>query len=82
MQLLRGLLVQGLRLCLAGTALGLVGALLLGRLLRSLLFGISATDEPTLIVVVATITAVVLVATYVPAARASTINPTLALRED
>src|SRR5206468_12115958 len=43
-QVVHELLAQGLRLCLAGTTLGLVGAFFLARFLRSLLFGISATD--------------------------------------
>ena len=81
-QLVRGLVGQGLRLCLAGTALGLLGALFLGRFLRSLLFGVSATDGPTIVVVIATMTAVVAAATYLPASRASRIDPILALRQE
>ncbi len=75
-------LLQGFRLCLAGTALGLVGALFLARFLRSLLFGVSASDGPTILVVVVTMTAVVVAATYLPAARASRIDPMLALRQE
>jgi predicted permease len=81
-QLVRGLILQGLRLSLAGTALGLAGALLLGRFLRSLLFGISATDGLTIVVVIATMTAMVVAATYLPASRASRIDPMLALRQE
>jgi len=81
-QLVRELLVQGLRLCLAGTALGFAGASFLGRFLRSLLFGVSATDGLTIVVVIATMTAVVFIATYLPAMRASRIDPMLALRHD
>jgi predicted permease len=81
-QLVRGLLGQGLRLCLAGTAVGLVGAILLGRFLRSLLFGVSATDGLTIVVVIATMTAVVVAATYLPASRASRIDPILALGQE
>jgi predicted permease len=81
-RLMRGLLAQGLRLCLAGTAVGLVGAVFLGRFLRSLLFGISATDGLTIVVVIATMTAVVVAATYLPASRASRIDPILALRQE
>jgi putative ABC transport system permease protein len=81
-QLVRGLLAQGLRLCLVGTAVGLFGAVFLGRFLRSLLFGISVTDGLTIVVVIATMTAVVVVATYLPASRASRIDPTLALRQE
>lgn len=81
-QLLRGLLGQGLRLCLAGTILGLVGAIFLGRLLRTLLFGISATDGLTMVIVIATMMAVVVAATYLPAARACRIDPVRALRQE
>jgi putative ABC transport system permease protein len=81
-QLVRGLLVQALQLCLAGTALGLVGAIFLGRFLRGLLFGISATDGLTIGAVIAIMTAVVVAATYVPASRASRIDPMLALRQE
>jgi putative ABC transport system permease protein len=81
-EVLRGLLAQALRLCFAGTALGLVGALLLVRFLRSLLFGVSPSDGLTMVVVIATMAAVVVAATYLPASRASRIDPMLALRQD
>jgi putative ABC transport system permease protein len=81
-QLVRGLVEQGLRLCLFGSAIGLVGAIVLGRFLRSLLFGVSATDGLTILVVVGGMAAVVVAATYLPASRASRIDPVLALRQD
>jgi len=81
-QLLRDLLRQSLRLGLGGTVLGLLGAVSLGRFLRSLLFGVPFADVPTIIVVFVTMTSVVVAATYLPAARASRIDPMLALRED
>jgi ABC-type antimicrobial peptide transport system permease subunit len=81
-QVIHEILAQGLRLCLAGTALGLVGAFFLARFLRSLLFGISASDGPTILVVVVTMTTVVVAATYLPALRASRIDPMLALRQE
>jgi putative ABC transport system permease protein len=81
-QLVRGLLGQGLRLCLAGTTLGLVGAIFLGRFLRTLLFGISATDGLTIVIVIATMMVVVVGATYLPAARACRIDPVRALRQE
>ncbi|HUC77969.1 MAG TPA: FtsX-like permease family protein [Vicinamibacterales bacterium] len=80
--LLRDLLAQGLRLCLVGTAIGLVGALLLARFLRRLLFGVAASDNLTILVVVATMTAVVAAATLIPASRAARIDPIAALRQD
>ena len=81
-QLVRGLLIQGIGMCAAGTAAGLVGALLLGRLLRSLLFGISATDAVTMIVVAATIWRSWRSQPIMPASRASSVDPMLALRQE
>jgi len=81
-QLVRELLMQGLRLGIGGTLLGLLSAAALSRLLRGLLFGVSAADGPTIIVVFTVMTSVVIIATYLPAARASRIDPMLALRED
>jgi ABC-type antimicrobial peptide transport system permease subunit len=76
------LVLTGLRLSLAGTLTGLLGALVLGRFLRTLLFGVSAMDAATLVLVMITMTAVVVAATYVPAARAAGIDPMLALRQE
>jgi ABC-type antimicrobial peptide transport system permease subunit len=81
-QLVRELLLHGLRLGCGGTVLGLLCAAALSRLLRGLLFGISAADGPTLIVVFTVMTTVVMMATYLPAARVARIDPMLALRED
>lgn len=81
-RVIRELLSQGLRLSLTGTMLGVVGAVFLGRLLRGLLFGISAVDGLTMTVVVLAMTTMVIVATYVPALRASRIDPMLALRQE
>jgi len=81
-QLVRELLLQGLRLGVGGTVLGLLSAAALSRLLRGLLFGISAADGPTIVVVFTVMTTVVILATYLPAARASRIDPMCALRED
>ena len=80
--LLRDFLAQGLRLCFVGTTIGLIGALVLARLLRGLLFGVAASDGVTILVVIATMTAVVAAATYLPAWRASRIDPIVALRQD
>ena len=80
-RLVREFLGQGVRLCVAGTTLGLVGALL-GRFVRGLLFGISATDGLTMVIVIATMITVVVAATYLPAARASRVDPVRALRQE
>ena len=62
--------------------LGLVGALALGRLVASLLFGVGAADPATLVAVMATIAAVAALASGLPAWRASRVDPTIALRSD
>src|SRR5882724_6564811 len=71
---------QGLRLALAGVAIGLVGALAATRLMTSLLFGISAHDPRTAICVCAVLTTVTLLACYIPARRAMRADPMVALR--
>jgi putative ABC transport system permease protein len=71
---------QGLRLVSVGMLLGLVAAVLLTRVLASLLFGISATDPITFIGISLVLLAVAILASYVPALRATKVNPIVALR--
>jgi len=71
---------RGMRLTLVGLAIGTAGALVLTRLLGSLLFGISPRDPATLIVVAAILSAVALLACYIPARRAAAVDPMVALR--
>jgi len=70
----------GLRLAVAGTVIGAVGALVLTRFLSGLLFGVSSMDPITFIAMAATLGAVTLLACYVPARRASRVDPLVALR--
>jgi ABC-type antimicrobial peptide transport system permease subunit len=73
---------QGLRLALAGTVLGVAGALLATRLLSSLLFAIKATDVVTFAVGPLILIAVALLASFVPACRAAMVDPVIALRHE
>jgi putative ABC transport system permease protein len=73
---------QGLLLTGAGVALGIVVALALTRVMSALLFGVSPTDPVTYVVVAATLASVALFATYLPALRASRVDPVVALRAE
>ena len=76
-----GLVVrQGMVLALAGVGIGLLGALAVMRLMNSLLFGVRATDPLTFIVIALLLSAVALVASYVPAQRAARVDPMISLR--
>jgi ABC-type antimicrobial peptide transport system permease subunit len=72
---------EGLKLTLSGLALGLAGALLAGRAVSSLLFGVTATDPLTFVSVSLVLAAVATAACSFPARRATTVEPVRALRE-
>jgi putative ABC transport system permease protein len=77
---LRGVLRQGLTIALVGVVVGAAGALAATRALSSLLYGISSTDPATLTVVSLVLMVIALLASYLPARRASRIDPMEALR--
>jgi putative ABC transport system permease protein len=70
------------RFCAIGLALGVGGALAVSRYVKTLLFGITATDVSTYVMVSAILFAVALLATFVPALRAMRVNPLVALRSE
>jgi putative ABC transport system permease protein len=80
--LLRLVLRQGVRLAAAGAVLGGLGALAATRLMRSLLFHVSPSDPTTYVLVTLGIGMVALAASYLPARRASRVDPVQALRHD
>ncbi len=73
---------QGAKLALVGVGIGLAASLGAARLVRSLLFGVGATDPVTFVVVTALLIGVALLACYVPARRAMRVNPIDALRHE
>jgi predicted permease len=78
--ILRMVLRQGLRLALAGTAFGLVGALIVSHLMTGLLYGVRPTDPLTFAGVALLLMGVALLACYIPARRAIRVDPLVALR--
>ena len=77
---LKMILSQGLRTIFIGVAIGIAGSLVLTRTLESLLFGVTATDPPTFGGVTLLLVGAALLACYIPARRATKVDPMLALR--
>ena len=71
---------QGLRLALVGIAIGVLGGVWLTAAMKGLLFGVGPNDPPTFVIVSALLLAVAAAATYIPARRATKVDPIVALR--
>jgi putative ABC transport system permease protein len=80
-QVVRLVLRDGMRTALLGTALGFAGAYLVGRAMQGMWFGVSPLDVPRFAAIAVTLVATALLACYVPARRASGVDPATALRE-
>ena len=73
---------EGVRMAAMGIGLGAIAALVAARSLRTLVFGVATTDMATYVGVAAILTVVALLASYIPARRASRVDPLIALRSD
>jgi ABC-type antimicrobial peptide transport system permease subunit len=73
---------QGLQVAAIGGIIGLGGALAVNRLIASLLFGVLPTDIVTIAFVIATIMAVAVISSWLPAWRASRLDPNVVLRDE
>jgi ABC-type antimicrobial peptide transport system permease subunit len=73
---------HGAALTAAGIVIGLAAALLLTRVMATLLFGVSATDPVTFSTIPLVLGAIALLASYLPARRATRVDPVVALRDE
>ena len=80
MEVLKLIIGQALRLVFAGLAIGLLGAFAGTRLMTSVLYGVSATDPLTFVAITFALTVVAVLACYIPARRATKVDPLVALR--
>lgn len=77
---LKMVLAQGAKLALIGAAAGVIAGLLLMRAMRSLLYGVSAADPTSFIAAAVLLFIIALLACYIPARRATRVDPMIALR--
>jgi putative ABC transport system permease protein len=82
LDILRMALGEGMRIVVIGLASGLVGAAIMTRFFRSMLFGVAPADPITFVSVSAILAGVALFACYIPAKRATRVDPLVALREE
>ncbi|HYY98768.1 MAG TPA: FtsX-like permease family protein, partial [Pyrinomonadaceae bacterium] len=78
--ILRAVIRQGMTLALAGVLIGLAGSFFLTQLMSSLLFGVTGRDPLTFVAVSLILSVVALLACYLPARRATKVEPLIALR--
>jgi len=78
----RLILAQGLSVAGLGLVLGMAGAMLLSRLMSSVLFGVEPIDAPTYLGVACALALIALLAIWLPARRAARVDPMIALRSD
>jgi putative ABC transport system permease protein len=81
-QIIRMVLASGMRVSVFGATVGLAAALLVGRLLRTFLYGISPSDMPSYLLACGVMIAASFLASYLPARRASAADPIAALRQE
>ena len=81
-RIVRSIVRQGFALTIAGAVLGLFGAIVVARLIAGLLYGVSPSDLRTLLPVALVLVAVALVASYIPARRATGIDPIVVLKSE
>lgn len=79
---MRLVLAEGMRLSAAGTAAGVLASLGLTRLLRGLLFGVQPLDPAAFVIAALSLAAITLIACYIPARRATSIDALVALRHE
>jgi putative ABC transport system permease protein len=79
---LRLVMNQGMRLVMIGVGIGLTASLILSRVLRSMLFNVSATDPLTFVLIALLLILVTLLATWLPARRATRVDPVVVLRDE
>jgi putative ABC transport system permease protein len=79
-EVMRMVVRESMMLALIGGAVGLVGALALSPMMKSLLYGVHATDPATLAIAAGVLGVVALMASYIPARRTTKVDPIVALR--
>jgi putative ABC transport system permease protein len=80
--IVRMVVAEGMRMALIGVGIGLAGAMWLTRVLSSFLYGVKATDAATFVSVCLLLLSAACIATYIPAWRATQVDPMVALRHD